>query len=245
MQAGLLSKHPGARWLADKNPRYHLFYKELRDLFPDASFLFLLRNPLAVAASYLTTWTPGIWSLPYLEPMLQQDFQQFAAALDDTAGLHHHVMKFEDLLSQPQSELDALSRFLGLSTPLQPDRLAELSGPGDGRRAPPPPSNPSAPTAWAGVFRSPTRRRWAHRFINLLPPAYARHGYTLEALRADLESTPPRWWDPRDAIAAAVLSRIRRNAGPDLLLDLIWKARQRLKIRRKSRRHKPRPSWLE
>lgn len=40
----------------DKTPRYYFIIDELRRVFPDARFVFLLRNPLAVFSSILEAW---------------------------------------------------------------------------------------------------------------------------------------------------------------------------------------------
>jgi hypothetical protein len=40
----------------DKTPRYYFIIPELRRVFPDARFIFLLRNPLAVLCSILEAW---------------------------------------------------------------------------------------------------------------------------------------------------------------------------------------------
>lgn len=45
----------------DKTPRYFYIISELYTLFPNAKFIFLLRNPLAVLASELTTYVKGNW----------------------------------------------------------------------------------------------------------------------------------------------------------------------------------------
>ncbi len=49
----------GKRVFLDKTPRYHHILPELRRVFPQARFVFLLRNPLAVLASTLDAWFEG------------------------------------------------------------------------------------------------------------------------------------------------------------------------------------------
>ena len=49
----------GKQYFLDKTPRYYLIIKELYRIFPQAKFVCLLRNPLAVLASILETWTGG------------------------------------------------------------------------------------------------------------------------------------------------------------------------------------------
>ena len=42
--------------LVDKTPRYYLILPFLKQLFPNAKFVWIRRNPLDVAASFKTTW---------------------------------------------------------------------------------------------------------------------------------------------------------------------------------------------
>ena len=45
----------------DKTPRYYLVINELLDVFPQARFIFLIRNPLAVLGSIINTWSKQNW----------------------------------------------------------------------------------------------------------------------------------------------------------------------------------------
>ncbi len=56
-----------AGWFLDKTPRYHLVVDEIMALFPDARFVFLWRNPLAVAASMIDSFGRGHWNLDRYE----------------------------------------------------------------------------------------------------------------------------------------------------------------------------------
>jgi glycosyltransferase involved in cell wall biosynthesis len=44
------------RFFLDKTPRYYHIIPELFSIFPEANFIFLLRNPIAVLSSVLKTW---------------------------------------------------------------------------------------------------------------------------------------------------------------------------------------------
>ena len=54
---------PGKTCFLDKTPRYHLILDELAQIFPDAKFIVLWRNPLAIVASILNTWKDGRFDL--------------------------------------------------------------------------------------------------------------------------------------------------------------------------------------
>ncbi|UFS62268.1 sulfotransferase [Sulfurimonas sp. HSL-3221] len=47
------------KYFLDKTPRYYYIIDEIVDLFPDAKFIFLFRNPLNVMSSVINTWSGG------------------------------------------------------------------------------------------------------------------------------------------------------------------------------------------
>ncbi len=48
-------------YFLDKTPRYYLITNELQTIFPQAHFILLIRNPLAVLGSMINTWTKNNW----------------------------------------------------------------------------------------------------------------------------------------------------------------------------------------
>jgi len=117
LYAPYLSASGKERFL-DKTPRYYEIFDELQKTFPRAKFIVLYRNPLAVFASILETWVKGNYEklknyqcdlYPGVE-FLQRDF---------TAYANTHVIRYEELLLNPEGETAALFDFLKL--PNQPD----------------------------------------------------------------------------------------------------------------------------
>ena len=53
---GVLGKK-NSRYFLDKTPRYYYIIEEIRELFPGAKIIILLRNPIAVLNSIINTWT--------------------------------------------------------------------------------------------------------------------------------------------------------------------------------------------
>ncbi len=49
----------GETYFLDKTPRYYLIIPEIAQIFPDAKFIFLFRNPLQVISSVMKTWCKG------------------------------------------------------------------------------------------------------------------------------------------------------------------------------------------
>jgi len=51
------------KYFLDKTPRYHLIAEDIIQTFPDAKFIFLWRNPLAIMSSLINSWGNGNWNL--------------------------------------------------------------------------------------------------------------------------------------------------------------------------------------
>ena len=68
----------GKRYFLDKTPRYYFIISELYKTFPEARFIILLRNPLAVLCSIINTWTQDDWFKLYL---YKQDLLEAPARL--------------------------------------------------------------------------------------------------------------------------------------------------------------------
>jgi hypothetical protein len=109
----------GARIFVDKTPRYALIPEFLISVFPKARFIWLRRDPMDIAASYLTTWNVD------LATILAKDFDT-PALFDLTIGLDRllafherhadslHIIHYEKLASATSGELNSLLRHIGL-----------------------------------------------------------------------------------------------------------------------------------
>lgn len=108
----------GRKRFLDKTPRYYEVFDELQKTFPNAKYIILRRNPLAVLASILNTWVQGNYSslrgykcdLHQGASFLQRDFSGYK---------NTHVIKYESLTLAPELETQKLFDFLEL--PNQPD----------------------------------------------------------------------------------------------------------------------------
>jgi Sulfotransferase family len=122
----------GKRVFIDKTPRYSLIPEFLIEVFPGARFIWLRRDPMDIAASYMTTWGTD------LAAMLSQgrDFPQLfdlTIGLDRLMSFHErfrkpiHVVSYERLVVAPHDELAALLGHVGLgATPAVLDRMMIL-----------------------------------------------------------------------------------------------------------------------
>ncbi|HEU4889401.1 MAG TPA: sulfotransferase [Thermoanaerobaculia bacterium] len=111
---------PAPVLVGDKNPHYSLFMPVLAELYPDALFIHVVRDPRANVVSYRRVKfdysDPGIlagrWNI------YNQSILYSAEAL----GRRYFQIRFEDFVRDPNGTVAALVDFLGFSLPLQNDR---------------------------------------------------------------------------------------------------------------------------
>lgn len=96
----------------DKTPRYYFIVDELHHLFPEAKFILLFRNPVAVLSSILTTHVQGYW------PMLSKYKDDLILAPRNITQLKKQgydnvlSLRYEQLVTRPQETLAHLCAFL-------------------------------------------------------------------------------------------------------------------------------------
>lgn len=108
-------RRAGAEVLIDKTPRYYWIIEDLLAMVPDCRVIVLLRNPLAVLSSIVRTWTrpTRVGFLKDYRADLLEAPARLAAALqiDDPRIVS---LRYEDLIVDPEAQLDRLQRFIGL-----------------------------------------------------------------------------------------------------------------------------------
>ena len=113
----------GKRIFLDKTPRYYLILDDLMALFPEARFVFIVRNPLAVLASMLEV-TNGDWT-HFRSPERFHDLLGAPAAMVqamETLGQRGVRVSYEDLVTEPASTVATVCR--GLDLAFEPAMLA-------------------------------------------------------------------------------------------------------------------------
>lgn len=188
----------GRDWFLDKTPRYFLILDELLAMFPQAKFIVLHRNPLAVVASILTTWHEGRFRFGSNELDIFEGPQRMARFVNEK---HTNVIEiaFEKLVADPSVQLRAITDFLGVETvpsvslaeddPLKRARLGDKTGVHRFSEV------STAPVeAWKICFASPVRKLWAKRYLEWLgAEMLARLGYDHRVLAEELAAIPSSW----------------------------------------------------
>ncbi len=188
---------PDATHFLDKTPRYHYIAPELFRLFPDAKVIFLWRNPLAVVASIVETWTRGRWNVDRWQGDLRG-----VASLVEASQAHAEdtlAVNYESLVSTPETTWPGIFTYLEL--PFDPSLLTSFA---DVRLR----GTMGDPTGvdryqelstepldkWKRTLANPWRKRWCREYLEWIgDERLAMMGYDAETLRTELDavgSTP-------------------------------------------------------
>jgi Sulfotransferase family len=95
----------GKSIIADKTPNNVFIVDRLREAWPDARFIFLLRHPGSIARSRQAYKGEGADEL----------IVKYVEALEDARQTYDgHTVRYEDLTADPERELRAICSFLGI-----------------------------------------------------------------------------------------------------------------------------------
>lgn len=96
-------------WRAEKSPVNLLRMRLYQQLFPLSVFVVVVRHPWAVAQATLK------WSKATPERLVEHWEQAYSLVLADAGFLHHAlVIRYEDLVADPDGEIGRVFRFLDL-----------------------------------------------------------------------------------------------------------------------------------
>lgn len=119
---GVRLAREGRQIFVDKTPRYYHIVDFIRRVFPHAKALVLLRNPLDIAASYLSSWNADLAELiesgtdhPFLFDYLLG--LRRMAELTTNKGAAVLCLHYEDLVAAPEAIMARVFSFLGLKPP--------------------------------------------------------------------------------------------------------------------------------
>lgn len=102
------------QYFLDKTPRYYHIIKEIISLFPDSRVIIIKRNPLSVFASILSYNFYGNYRTMLKSPDRLHDLITAPKKLFEADALNHKnvlTIKYEDIVSDPDSTIDQLNGF--------------------------------------------------------------------------------------------------------------------------------------
>ena len=188
----------GKRYFLDKTPRYYFIIPELYRVFPEARYVILLRNPLAVLCSILNTWVKKNWLSLY---RFRHDLTRAPRLLlkgMEMLGQQCVVVHYEELVDIPESEMRRVCGRLGID--FVPE-IVEYGGHdlshlrfGDQKEVYQH-TRPVSQNAkkWVQALDDPQVWRLANDYLQLLGRETVKQmGYSYEELRQVLEAHRPR-----------------------------------------------------
>jgi glycosyltransferase involved in cell wall biosynthesis len=103
------------RYFLDKTPRYIHVAEQLKEIYPNAKFIVLLRNPAAIISSYAHTWFNGSFEKLSEDKYCKYDFEKGFESLSNFANSgfkNMHVLRYEEMVSKPEEILPQLFKYL-------------------------------------------------------------------------------------------------------------------------------------
>ncbi|AJP04286.1 sulfotransferase [Streptomyces cyaneogriseus subsp. noncyanogenus] len=97
--------------IVEKTPGNAFVYRRLRDCWPDARFVFLLRHPESVARSWHES---DPVKRPYEAAVAESLRYMEAVEAARAAGPGGHTVRYEDITAAPQEQMRRLCAFLGI-----------------------------------------------------------------------------------------------------------------------------------
>lgn len=212
-------------YFLDKTPRYHFVVDELFRVFPDAKFVFLWRNPLAVVASIVQTWTEGRWNLERWHRDLFDGVANLVAGYEGQAD-RSLAIRYEDLVSDPDVSWPRLHEYLGIR--FDPEVLTRFAAVRlQGRMGDPTGSreyetlSTEPLSKWRSVAASPVRKRWCRRYLEHIGAhRLGVMGYDLDVLLRELDEVPTsttRLASDAALVLASRANRVRRETAARLM----------------------------
>ena len=184
-----------SRYFLDKTPRYHLIIEEISRIFPDAKFIFLWRNPLAIVASIIETWGSGCWNVYKYKVDLFDGIENLVSAFEKQTE-RAFAIRYEDLVTGDDAIWRKLFESLDLAFQGRSLRSFEKATL-DGRMGDPPGLAGTGKISvtpiekWKQVLGNPVRKVWCRRYLRWIgKDRLAMMGYDLDNLIEELELIP-------------------------------------------------------
>ena len=217
----------GKQYFLDKTPRYYLVAQDLLEVFPEARVILLLRNPLAVLCSILSTWVKRRWLVLGQWEQDLLDAPRLLLQAREALGDRAIVVRYEDLVADPYPQVQRLCERLHLEFLPEMIEYGRSGNPGwklgdptgVGQRSRP---DASRASGWAKALSDPQVWRLAHDYLELLGPSTLNDlGYDYEGLWEEIQrhrisdlrllATLPLSWAL--GLPAKRLGRLARRAG--------------------------------
>ncbi len=184
------SRKKNARFYLEKTPRNNLVLEEIVSMFPESKYIFLWRNPAAIVASMINSFSNGKWGIYRQEIDLYKGLENMLDA-ERLNIKYRYDLKYEDLVVSPSMIAKEIFDFLDLpfdklhlsDTPLQ-GRMGDKSGIKEYPRV-----SSLSLDKWKCSFSNGLRKRWLKRYLNNIGQEnLSAMGYSKSDLMKDISS---------------------------------------------------------
>jgi len=190
-----LSSESNSIYFLDKTPRYHLIINELLDSFPDAKFIFLWRNPLAIAASMINTWGKGSWNLYMFWIDLYRGIDSMTSSFQNNKE-RCIAVKYEDLVTSPDEAILKIMSYLKLEYNENIVDTFKHAKKIDGARRGDPTGqhkynkvSKGSLDNWKKTLANPFRKSWSKNYLNWVGSERLKiMGYDINELKSEINS---------------------------------------------------------
>ena len=189
------TKKKNVNYFLDKTPRYHLVLDEIMRLFPDAKYIFLWRNPLAIAASRIETWAGGKWNLYRGKVDLYEGLTNLITTYEKYSD-RILAVNYENLLNDPTHHWKNIFSYLNLEfdsdilTNFPQIRLKGQHGDPTGVKEYSSLSREPI-EKWKKTLNNPIRKKWATDYLQWIgEKRLSVMGYQYGDLIKQLNDTP-------------------------------------------------------
>jgi hypothetical protein len=188
----------GTTHFVEKSPPYYFIVNEIIDLFPEAKFVFLWRNPVSIMASIIDTWYGGRWYATRHSEDLFIGLPRLVAAYERHRERVYSI-RFEDLLGANDAEQPARQLMEYLEIPFDVESLSRFSQIKlNGRAGDPVGVSAYAALSteplekWKTTLSNPLRREWARRYVKFVGKERLDvMGYDLDQILGELDREAP------------------------------------------------------
>jgi Sulfotransferase family len=229
MYERMLATAPGKRYFLDKTPAYALVAPFLQRLYPRARYVVLVRHPLAILTSWVSSFFDGKYDVALAHNPLLQRYVPALARLVRERPMPLVVVRYEEFVACPEEGWRAICEHLGIACEPEAIEYGERSEGFEGLGDPTGVARHGRPVTgsverWAAEIASdPGALAAVTRVLDELDPAdLAALGYPRDGILADLAAArgapaprrrrvPLRYALERKLLVA-VRSQIRGNA---------------------------------
>ncbi len=190
------STKDNAQFYLEKTPRNNLILKDICSMFPNSKYIFLWRNPAAIVASMISSFSGGKWNIYRQEIDLYKGLKNMLDA-DNLNIKYRYDLKYEDLATSPSVVTTELFHFLGLSTSSTDKRglgevsllgrMGDKSGVHEYKKI-----STLSLDKWQSSFSNTLRQRWLKNYLNDIGSEnLSKMGYSKSDLMKAISSIEP------------------------------------------------------